>query len=292
MVRIHAIQTGRVKVRQAQRVAKGRGVARIANMLFDPEWTEWLPVFAWAIELGDKVVLVDTGETARVHERGYHPSWHPFYRRAVRFEVAPGDEVGPQLHEIGIDPRDISLVILTHLHTDHAGGLRHVVGSRCLVHAGELRRAQGLAGRLNGYLPQRWPRFWLPEAIQFDACPVGPFEQSAEVTGTGEILIIPTPGHTPGHVSVLVQGSPSVLLAGDATYEQDLLMSDKVDGVTMDEAAARRTLGNIRDLARERPLVCLPSHDPGCVARLENQSILVSCSRVVPSQIDSASALK
>jgi glyoxylase-like metal-dependent hydrolase (beta-lactamase superfamily II) len=111
------------------------GVARhwtgaLAHMLFDEEWSEWLPIYAWAIEHDEGVIVVDTGETARVHERGYHPRWHPFYRRAARFSVHPDEELGAQLRVLGIRPRDVRQVVLTHLHTDHAGGLIHVTGSR------------------------------------------------------------------------------------------------------------------------------------------------------------------
>ena len=91
---------------------------------------------------------MDTGETARVHERGYHPRWHPFYRRAARFSVHPDEELGPQLRALGIGPRDVRHVVLTHLHTDHAGGLVHVTGSRVWVARGEFERASGMAGRV------------------------------------------------------------------------------------------------------------------------------------------------
>jgi len=269
MTKIHAIRTGAVQVRQAQMVGKGHGLSRVTNMLTDKDWTEWLPIYAWAIERSDGVVLVDTGETTRVHERGYHPEWHPFYRRAVHFRVAPEDELGPQLRAIGIKTGDIREVILTHLHTDHAGGMHHVVGARTRVHAAELRRAKGLMGRLNGYLHHRWPKWWQPEALQFVDRQIGPFSQSAAITTDEEILVVPTPGHTPAHVSVLVQGSPSVFLAGDTSYTQALLIQGKVDGVSPDEEISRQTLSRIRELASQRPLVYLPSHDPEAEARLK-----------------------
>ncbi len=274
MAKIHAIRTGLVQVRQSQASSKGHGLARVVNMLIDPEWTDWLPIYAWAIEQGNRVVLVDTGETSRVHEPGYHPRWHPFYRRAVRFQVAPEDELGPQLRALGIQVSDVSDVILTHLHTDHAGGLKHVVGCRTWVDPSELNRAKGFMGRLNGYLPNRWPKWWQPQALQFNNSPVGPFPQSADVTGNGEIVAIPTPGHTPGHVSVLVPGTLSVLLAGDTSYTQDLLLAGKVDGVSPNEELARQTLRNIRELARQQPLVYLPSHDTESELRLEKNIAL------------------
>src|SRR5579872_556664 len=199
---IHAIRTGLVQVRCAQMESRGTGLARITNMLFDEQWSEWLPIYAWAIEHDEGVIVVDTGETARVHERGYHPSWHPFYRRAVHFSVHPEEEIGPQLRALGINTRDVRHVVLTHLHTDHAGGLMHLTGSKSWVSESEFRRAGGLGGKLQGYLPHRWPKWWQPEFIRFENRPLGPFPQSMPLTKHGEVLVIPTPGHTPGHVSV------------------------------------------------------------------------------------------
>jgi len=273
MIRIHPIRTGLVEVRRPQMASRGRGIARLANMLFDAEWSGWLPVYAWAIEHDEGIILVDTGETARVHERGYHPRWHPFYRRASRFSVHPDEEIGPQLRALGIAPRDVRHVVLTHLHTDHAGGLLHVTGGRTWVARGELDRAGGIGGRVQGYLPHRWPKWWQPECIRLDRRqPFGPFEETMPLTRRGDVLIVPTPGHTPHHVSVIVAGDPAIMLAGDTSYSQQLLVDGVVDGVSPDVDVARGTLDRIRALARERPLVYLPSHDPESASRLANRS--------------------
>jgi N-acyl homoserine lactone hydrolase len=268
MAKIQAICTGMVKVRSAQRESKSKGLARLTDMLFDEQWTDWLPIYAWVIEHEEGIIVVDTGETSRVHERGYHPSWHPFYRRASRFSVHPDEEIGFQLRGLGIGARDVKQVVLTHLHTDHAGGLVHLTGSKFWVAQGELNRASGWSGKVQGYLPHRWPKGWEPEFIRFDDQALGPFAQSMSLTRKGDVLIVPTPGHTPDHVSVVVCGSPSFFLAGDTSYTQQLLLEGKVDGVSPDEQVSRSTMGKIVALAKERPLVYLPSHDPESEARL------------------------
>jgi N-acyl homoserine lactone hydrolase len=274
MTKIHAIRTGLVKVRQAQRESRSSGLSRVTDMLFDEIWTEWLPIYAWVIEHDEGIIVVDTGETSRVHENGYHPSWHPFYRRASRFSVHPDEEIGFQLRNLGINARDVWQVVLTHLHTDHAGGLIHLTGSKIWVAQQEFKRASGLGGKLQGYLPHRWPKSWDPNFIRFENRPLGPFEQSMSLTSSGDVLIVPTPGHTPAHISVVVCGSPSYFLAGDTSYDQNLLLAGKVDGVSPSESVSRQTMKNIVTLAMKRPLVYLPSHDPESELRLVQQSAI------------------
>lgn len=277
MTTIHAVSTGLVQVRHAQMESRGRnGAARLGNMLFDKDWSDWLPIYTWIIEHDEGLIVVDTGETSRVHQRGYHPRWHPFYRRAARFSVHPEEELGPQLRALGIGPRDIRQVVITHLHTDHAGGLQHVTGSRVWVSRGELERASGIGGRVQGYLPHRWPKWWQPELIRFGTEAFGPFAEAMPLTRRGDVLIVPTPGHTPDHVSVVVMGDVSFFLAGDTSYNQRLLLDGKSDGVSPDPDVTRRTLARILALAHERPLVYLPSHDPESAARLASRSLLVT----------------
>ena len=135
---------------------------RQINILLDRSWTELLPVYAWAIETPEGVIVVDTGETARTRKPGYFPRWHPYFRLAVRLDVSPEQEVGPQLLKLGIRPDDVRTVILTHLHTDHAGGLYHFPKSEILVSDEELKLAKGFVGQLRGYLPNRWPPWFAP----------------------------------------------------------------------------------------------------------------------------------
>ena len=73
----------------------------MAKVLFGREWSDWLPIHAWAIEHPEGVIVVDTGETARTAEPGYFPAWQPYYRLAVELDVKPEEEIGPRLRERG-----------------------------------------------------------------------------------------------------------------------------------------------------------------------------------------------
>jgi N-acyl homoserine lactone hydrolase len=109
-VNIHAIQTGTVALTTSWREGVGHGGRRLLNTLLDREWTEPLPIYAFAIEHPEGVIVVDTGESARVAAAGYFPRWSPFFRFAVRMRVEPSEEIGPQLERLGITPRDVRTV--------------------------------------------------------------------------------------------------------------------------------------------------------------------------------------
>jgi glyoxylase-like metal-dependent hydrolase (beta-lactamase superfamily II) len=232
-------------------------------------WSDWLPIYAWVIAHPEGQIVVDTGETAQVAEPEYFPSWHPYFRRGLEERLTPQDEIGPQLENRWIDSRQVRRVVMTHLHTDHAGGLRHFPNSEILVEPREFALASGLNGRLRGYLPNRFPAWLRPTFMKFLPVPYGPFERSLPLTDAGDVVVVPTPGHTAGHVSVIVRTvEVTYFLAGDTSYTEALMLDGQVDGVAPDEDAARDTLRRIRLLAEREPLVYLPAHDPQSADRL------------------------
>lgn len=265
-MKIHAVRTGSFKAKTAQRVRKPGGLLRV---LADDEWTEWLPILAWVMEHPEGIIVVDTGESSEASDPRYFPSWHPYYRGSVRFDVKPEEEIGPQLRNMGIGPSDVRTLVLTHLHTDHVGGLRHFPGARVLAPGQDLRLARSLRGRLLGYLPHLWPKSFDPALIDFGQDGPGPFERAHAVTRDGDVLVVPTPGHTPGHVSVVVRGGNATrFLAGDASYDQRLLLDGRPDGVSASPGVAAETMRRISSFAGTEPLVYLPSHDPESADRL------------------------
>jgi glyoxylase-like metal-dependent hydrolase (beta-lactamase superfamily II) len=276
-MKIHAIQTGTVAIKTRQIEGAGHGLSRRARMFLDREWAEPLPIYAFAVEHPDGVIVVDTGETARTTDPDYFPRWHPFFRYGLREWVAPEEEIGTQLQRLGIEPGDVRKVVLTHLHTDHAGGLHHFPHNEILVSQGDLDIASGRLGRLRGYPNRRFPRWFDPTIVRLSSAAYGPFPQSLSLTKAGDVTIVPLPGHTPGQIGLVVEdGDHVVLLAGDSSYNQDLMLRGVVDGPSTDDALARLTHTRIRALAEQTPTVYLVAHDPDTAVRLAERRTIGS----------------
>ncbi|CAH1664675.1 MBL fold metallo-hydrolase [Hyphomicrobiales bacterium] len=277
MIKVTAIETGKARMKTAQRTGhEGRGgIGRKIDIFRDRNWVEPLPILCFLIEHPEGRFLVDTGDTWRNSVPGYLPGWNPFYKQ-VQIRVAPHEEVGSRLLALGLDPAtDIGTVILTHFHHDHTGGLDHFPRSRIVGPRENYAISTGLRGMMTGCLPQRWPVWLKPDLVAMGGPAVGPFPASHAITRDGRILLVPTPGHVDGHVSVIVRGEGvTYFLAGDATYSQANLLAGQTDGVTNDPATALATLQAIRRFAAQEPTILLPAHDPEGPARLAAGAVL------------------
>lgn len=260
-------------IKTAQVEGRGHGLQRRLAIFADRDWTDWLPTYAWIIEHSEGVIVVDTGQGTHLINSG--KSLHPYIRWETAFRVDRDEEIGPQLRSLGIRPHDVRRVVLTHLHVDHDGGLAHFPKSEILVAPGELRTARGWLGRARGYLPNRWPSWFSPAPLDLTTEPFGPFGASKRLTEEGDVVAVGTPGHTADHLSILVQdGDTTFFLAGDTSYDERLMLSGKVDGVSGNERISSATLAAIRRLAQDRPTVYLPTHNPQSLLRLAGRRVI------------------
>lgn len=288
-MKIHAIQTGTVAVKKSQQQgSRGDGPVRLLNTMLDPTWTEPLPIYAWAIEHPEGLIVIDTGETARTGERGYLPWWHPYFKLGMKAFVRPEEEVGPQLEALGLPSGEVRWLVMTHLHTDHAGGLYNFPDAEILVSRPEYAQAAGFQGQLRGYLSNHWPVWFAPRLIQYRPEPVGPFPDSYALTEAGDVFLVPTPGHTAGHLSVLVRlADRTIFFAGDSSYTEQMMLDQIVDGVSLNRQVARKTLARTREFVEQIPTVYLPSHDPESGVRLAAQRIALPERHLVTESKDS-----
>ena len=259
-IRVTALRTGSVAVKAAHRAYGGPDALRLPAIALDPRWTPWLPVTCWLVEHPDGPVLVDTGETARTAEPGYFacdPGTAFVYERLLRFDVPAALEVGPQLRALGVPPEEIRTLALTHLHSDHAGGLAHVPNATAYVGRPDAERPS------QGALPCRWPAGFRPTPVDYRDGPLGAFDRSHALTADGAVRLVPTPGHTRGHQSVVVEaGGRSVFLAGDASFSLGQVQRRVVAGICEDRDAARRTLDVLAEHLAGTSARYLAAHEP------------------------------
>lgn len=264
-LRVHAIQTGWVQVKTRHRTLSGPAPLRLPGIILDSQWTPWMPILCYAIEHPEGVIVLDTGETARTADKAYFACSRGdafFYTRNLRFAVRPEDEVGPQLRQIGLAPENVRWVVMTHLHSDHTGGMPHLARSRFLLNRVD---AGGHLGTLTCRIPEGLQR----EAVALEGPPLGAFPNSHAVTRDGAVLLLPTPGHSPGHQCVLLrEGDRNWLFAGDAVFDAGQAEREEVAGIVADVGAARDSLIRLRRQLATTPTILLPAHDPAARERL------------------------
>ena len=225
------------------------------------------PCIAYAVRHPSAgTILIDTGMHRDAREnprrdfgislslvfRGLHPAQEPF------------DE---QLRALDIEPNSVERVVMTHLHLDHTSGMRLLGNAKFTASAAEWAATQGRFPAGKGYVPHHLPAASQMQLLDFDhdGEPYATFEQSIDLLGDGTIRLISTPGHSAGHLSVLLRlaDGGEALLVGDAAYTLRNIHEKILPMITDDDAAARRSIGEIKAFALANPqTILVPSHDP------------------------------
>ena len=252
--------------RLARLRAAGRGVPR-------SQWVE-IPVVAFLLRHpGAGNVLVDTG---------FHPSVAVEPRQAFGRLGAPpfkdvameaDQAVSAQLRARGIPASDVAVVIVTHLHPDHASGISEFPDSTFLVSAKEWDAA-GRGGPTSEYRPRQFDHAFDWRTLDFDgrdSDSFATFGRGFDLFGDGSVHLVSTPGHTLGHLSVVLRlRDREALLAGDAIYTMRTLSDSHLPHHMADEHLFRRSLREIQLYARGAPgALIIPGHDMGRWRELE-----------------------
>jgi N-acyl homoserine lactone hydrolase len=215
------------------------------------EGTARLPVPAFVIEHRDGIALFDAGlaPEAATDPRG------AYGERAERLQLrfTADQRVDRQVLAAGYRVSDVTHVIVSHLHFDHAGGAHLFPSAQIVLGAGELAHA---ASGADGY----------SRAVDVARVAGGDTVEITEDTdllGDGSLVTLRTPGHTPGHLSVLVRLSDSAyVLAGDAVHARAALLAEAPFPADHDLAEAIMSIRRMKAIADEHGAQIWISHDP------------------------------
>ncbi len=248
-------------------------------LLFSPRWVHGIPVHFFAIDHRDALVLFDTGldpAIARDPKEYLGSALGAFLlKRLFRWDIGPDDNVSHELARMGHDAGSVRKVVFSHLHFDHTGCIEHLLHAELLTSRPEWKTLTGPHAQRNWYFPQhvnqpgaRWTFFDMEPSSDPD---LAPFGQAFDVMGDGSIVLLPTPGHTAGSVSMLLRsaGMPPILLIADLAFELDMLLTDRLPAVGEDFDEMLDSYARVRQLRERLPdLVILPSHDRETERRL------------------------
>lgn len=260
-INIHVLHTGLVRV---DRALPFHGLYRnplaFTGLFRSAKNQVTLPVSSYLIEHPKGLVLIDTGWNTTIRQS----NWREL---GVQMQINTGYlpagwAINERLATLGYRPSDLDVVLMSHLHCDHASGLPLVKDAkRILVSQREWQVANHTP---LVYLPHEWHDVPI-QTYNYQSTNIGPFHQAYDVFGDGSLLQVATPGHASGMSATLIRGANDqyILLAADVGYSQKSWEAMLTPGICTDRKAAITSLGWVREMAHDsRCLAALANHDP------------------------------
>jgi glyoxylase-like metal-dependent hydrolase (beta-lactamase superfamily II) len=216
------------------------------------------PVPGILLECDDGWLLLDTGfNTALLRDpalrRRFYPS--PSYQPEL---PGPGEPLEEALAAVGVAVEDVSAVAVSHLHADHAGGLKHFAG-RVPVHVQRAELAYGMSGRPE---VERHTIF----RVDFDDPRIDWRQAEGDTEIAPGVTAVLTAGHTPGHQSFVVDlaGGGGFVFAFDAADLTENITDERPVGASIgvDPQATVEPIRRLKRLAEEKGYEVIPGHDP------------------------------
>ena len=208
----------------------------------------------YLVRNGDRFLLWDTGLTDELIGRGLDSAAQTLSLRR---------SIVDQLREIGVRPEQIELIGISHWHFDHTGQARRFPGAKLLIGKGDLdhlrNRGPGVNDAAAGAMAH-----WLTGGGQVDA-----LTGDKDVFGDGRVVMLDTPGHTPGHNALLVRlVSGPVLLTGDIYHFTEQVANRGVPPFNHDRADSLASMDRFDRIEKNLGAKVIIQHEPADIAKL------------------------
>ncbi|HKQ24301.1 MAG TPA: N-acyl homoserine lactonase family protein [Burkholderiales bacterium] len=160
-----------------------------------------------------------------------------------------------QLRELGVDPTDVTHIAFSHFHADHSGNANLFTAATLYIQDAEYEAAFGTEPSKFNFAPANYEKL--------RANPVMKLNGDHDVFGDGSVVILATPGHTPGHQSLLVRlpKRGAVVLSGDMVHFQENWANRRVPARNFDREQSVRTMERIATLLTDKKAQLWINHD-------------------------------
>lgn len=205
-----------------------------------------IPVACYLIRTGDALILFDTGLSPRAVPG--------LLRTDPLARFTDEDLLVHRLDALGLEATDIDVVVLSHLHYDHAGGAELLPAAELVAQRDEYAAAHHTPPFLSSFYYRK----------NYDL----PGRRWRLLDGDSELLpgvtALRSEGHTPGHQSLLVElpDSGPILLTADACYWQEHFEAERLPGVLWNPSLAYQAIRRLKTVARLTGARVFPGHDP------------------------------
>jgi glyoxylase-like metal-dependent hydrolase (beta-lactamase superfamily II) len=175
--------------------------------------------------------------------------------------------VTAQLGEIGLKPSDIGRVAISHTHGDHIGNVGLFPSSTILMQRAEyswIHSADGPNDNVNQLMALARKLMGTPKKLQL-------LDGDADVFGDGSVTLLSTPGHTPGHESLLVRLKKSgfIILSGDVVHLEGNFEKNIIPSLNTDKAESIASMERVRQLIAAYHATLFINHDKSQTDKLK-----------------------
>ncbi len=260
-IKIHVLHCGKVRVDRSLPFHEKTWVPFSYTGIFrSNKYQIWLPVSTYLIEHPKGLVLIDTGwhTDVRVNQKKHLGLFHYIINKA---NLPAGKAIHEQLETRGIQPSDIDFLVLSHLHSDHASGLKHLKSAKKIM-VSDLEW-QAFLNDKKRYIPSMWNGVAI-EKFSYSNADYGPQRLAFDLFGDDSVVFVNTPGHTPGLSSTLIQSEKkAVLLCSDVGYAAKSWKQMIMPGVMVNRKQCRESLRWVKNMSEQENLLeVLANHDP------------------------------
>jgi N-acyl homoserine lactone hydrolase len=225
--------------------AKPMDLQRFSDTFSYPGQTRTFTFSCYLIKHGNEYMVWDTG---------FAPGSNP---------NAPKVGIVDRLKEVKVSPDQVKYVGISHFHADHTGQLLPFAKATLLIGKGDwdgVTASPPIQGaNALGFTP--WTK---------DGGKVEPLTMDKDVFGDGTVVVLRTPGHTPGHSALLVnlKEKGAVILVGDLTHFQENWDSNGVPTFNYDRAQTLASIERVKKIAEKLRATVIIQHDSRHIDKL------------------------
>jgi glyoxylase-like metal-dependent hydrolase (beta-lactamase superfamily II) len=207
----------------------------------------------YLIKNGNRYMLWDTGVPAAMAEK---PAENAAQRISLKRTILD------QLKQLGVRPEQIETIGISHYHFDHTGQAANFPRARLIMGKGDIDSLRTSTGPSGG--DPRPLRHWLSGGGKLVEA-----TGDVDIFEDGRVVMLDTPGHTPGHNALLVKlAGGNVLLTGDLYHFTEQVLIKGVPPFNTDRADTLASMDRFDKIARNLQAKVIIQHEPADIAKL------------------------